>query len=168
MSFYATKNNDQELLNLVAKKNMTKIIEYLASKSDTIDREVDDNKKKNYQDILCALLLKRLRIDIDRSDMLLKHAMDNLTPYYDRWSGRNIKLTKRAFYELGSDFENIICIFFGLKESVSNNTIMWMLNQMGISVEEFKNMPYDDEDANERLNTVRESFTHIYKKLLKN
>ena len=164
---YAAKNNDQALADLATKKDVTKIVEYLAEKSATINREVDEKKKRNYRDILIALALKRLRVNVNYSDKLLKKAVDNLNPWYNRLSGTTMKLTRKAFHAIGSDFEDMIGIFFGINESVSDNTILWMLNQLGMSVEEYKNMPYDDEDSENQLNDVRESFVNVYKKLIK-
>ena len=164
---YASKNNDNVLSDLVAKKNMTKIVEYFASISESINREVDESKKRNYRNILTALLLKRLRVNVDLSDRLLNNVMNKIVPFYDRSSGRKVKLTKKVFYAIASDFQNVVSIFFGMNESVSNNTIMWMLDQLNISVDEFRNMPYDDNDAENMVNGVMESFNKIYKKLLK-
>ena len=76
-------------------------------------------------------------------------------------------LNKQAFYNVGSDFENIIYILNGINESVSENTFMWMLKTLGISVDEFKTMPNTEEEANEMMDGIKESFIKTFNKILK-
>jgi len=158
---YAIKNNNTDLINILNGKGniITNAIEYLAENSKTILREVDENKKKLYEGVLVALVLKRLQINIDYSDNLIMKNMSKLKTYGG--------LNKQAFYDVGSDFENIIYIVNGINESVSDNTFMWMLNALGISVEEFKSMPNTEEEANEIKNGIKESFIKTFNKLLK-
>jgi hypothetical protein len=76
-------------------------------------------------------------------------------------------LNKKTFHAIGSDFENIVGIINGVKESVSNNTLMWMLNVLGMSVEEYKAMPNTEEEADNMFNGVRESFIRTFNNLLR-
>ena len=158
---YAVKNNNTDLINIIKNGNnvIIKSVEYLAENSKTILREVDQKKKNLYQGVLVALVLKRLKINPDYSDRLLTSNMSQLREYGG--------LNKKVFYAVGSDFENIISIINGINESVSNSTLMWMLNTLGMSVEEFKALPNSEEDAGEMLNNVKESFIKTFNNLLK-
>lgn len=158
---YAVKNNITDLINIIKSGDnvITKSIEYLAENSKTILREVDEKKKNLYKGVLMAFVLKRLKINPDYSDKLLMNNMSQLRSYGG--------LNKKVFYAVGSDFENIISIINGINESVSNNTLMWMLNTLGMSVEEFRALPNSEKDAGEMLNNVRESFIKTFNNLLK-
>lgn len=158
---YAVKNNDTELINILKSGNKTivKSIDYLAENSKTILREVDDRKKSLYKGILVALVLKRIQIDVDYSDRLISQNMGQLRNYGG--------LNKQAFYAVGADFENIIFIINGINEAVGNDEFMWMLKTLGISVDEFKSMPNTEQEAEEMVNGVRESFIKTFNKLLK-
>lgn len=158
---YAVKNNNTDLINIIKNGNnvIIKSVEYLAENSKTILREVDQKKKNLYLGVLVALVLKRLKINPDYSDRLLTSNMSQLREYGG--------LNKKVFYAVGSDFENIISIINGINESVSNSTLMWMLNTLGMSVEEFKALPNSEEDAGEMLNNIKESFIKAFNNLLK-
>jgi len=158
---YAVKNNDTELINILNSGNnvIVKAVTYLADNSKTILREVDQNKKKLYHGVLVALVLKRLQIATDYSDKLINTNMSQLRTYGG--------LNKQAFYAVGADFENIILIINGVNESVNNNMFMWMLNALGVSVDEFKAMPNTEQEAEEMVNNVRESFIKTFNNLLK-
>ena len=158
---YAVKNNDSELINILksGRNVIINAIEHLAEKSKTILREVDQSKKKLYHGVLVALVLKRLQIDTDYSDRLINANMSKLRTYGG--------LNKQAFYAVGADFENIILIVNGINESISNDTFMWMLNALGVSVDEFKSMPNTEQEADEMTNNVRESFIKTFNNLLK-
>lgn len=158
---YAVKNNDTELINILksGKNVVTKSVEYLADNSKTILREVDQKKKNLYRGVLVAFVLKRLQIDTDYSDKLLMNNMSQLREFGG--------LNKKIFYAVGADFENIISIINGINESVSNNTIMWMLGALGMSVDEFKALPNDEKEADDMINGVKESFIKTFNSLLK-
>lgn len=158
---YAVKTNNTDLINILKSGGnvITKAIEYLADNSKTILREVDANKKKLYKGVLVAFVLKRLQIDTDYSDRLLMNNMSQLRTYGG--------LNKAVFHAVGSDFENIITLINGVNESVSNSTLMWMLNAIGMSVEEYKALPNNEQEASEMLNNVRESFIKTFNNLLK-
>jgi len=158
---YAVKNNNTDLINILKSGGnvIIKAVEYLADNSKTILREVDANKKKLYKGVLVAFVLKRLQIDTDYSDRLLMNNMSQLRTYGG--------LNKAVFHAVGSDFENIITLINGVNESVSNGTLMWMLNAIGMSVEEYKALPNNEQEASEMLNNVRESFIKTFNNLLK-
>ena len=158
---YAVKNNDTELINILKSDRnvVTKAVEYLADNSKTILREVDQKKKNLYRGVLIAFVLKRLQINADYSDKLLMNNMSQLREFGG--------LNKKVFYAVGADFENIISIINGINESVSNNTIMWMLGALGMSVDEFKALPNDEKEANDMINGVKESFIKTFNSLLK-
>ena len=122
-------------------------------------REVDAKKKNLYRGVLVAFVLKRIQVDTDYSDRLLMNNMSQLRDYGG--------LNKKVFYAVGADFENIVSIIYGLNESVSNSTIMWMLNTLGMSVEEFKALPNSEEEAETMVSKVRESFIKTFNNLLK-
>ena len=158
---FAVKNKDTNLINILKSGGnvITKAIEYLADNSKTILREVDPNKKKLYRGVLIAFVLKRLQVDTDYSDKLLMNNMSQLKTYGG--------LNKSVFYAVGADFENIISIINGVNESVSNNTLMFMLNAVGMSVEKFKALPNTEQEAEEMMNGVKESFRRTFNNLLK-
>jgi hypothetical protein len=158
---YAVKNNNTDLINILKSGNnvIVKAVEYLAENSKTILREVDAKKKNLYRGVLVAFVLKRIHVDTDYSDRLLMNNMSQLRDYGG--------LNKKVFYAVGADFENIVSIIYGLNESVSNSTIMWMLNTLGMSVEEFKALPNNEEEAETMVSKVRESFIKTFNNLLK-
>lgn len=158
---YAVKHNNADLINILKSGNnpIVKAVDYLAKNSKTILREVDQAKKNLFQGVLTALVLIRFKISPDYSDRLLSNNMHKLRQYGG--------LNKKIFYSVGSDFENIISIMNGISESVSENTFMWMLKTMGVSVEEFKALPNTEEEADAMTNNVRESFIKIFNNLLK-
>ena len=158
---HAVKTNDTNLINILKSGGnvITKSIEYLADNSKTILREVDENKKKLYKGVLVAFVLKRLQIDTDYSDKLLMNNMSQLKTYGG--------LNKTVFHAIGSDFENIVNLIYGITESVSNNTLLWMLNAIGMSIEEYKALPNTEQEAEAMMNNVRESFIKIFNNLLK-
>jgi hypothetical protein len=53
-----------------------------------------------------------------------------------------------------------------LLESFDANLFIWGLNNLGISVEEYKNMPEDEEEADAEFNNIRETFRRKLSKLL--
>jgi hypothetical protein len=158
---FAVKRNDTELINILKSGGnvITKAIDHLAEISKTIMREVDANKKRLYKNVLVSLVLKRLQIDVDYSDRLLMNVMGDLKSYGG--------LNKKIFHAIGSDFENIVYLIYGINESISNDTIMFMLKTLGISVEEYKALPNSEEEANEMANNIKESFIRTFNKLLK-
>jgi hypothetical protein len=67
----------------------------------------------------------------------------------------NLIINKQLLISITSDLENIYYILNGLAEStVSNDMLMFVLNSCGISVEEFKNMPNTEQEAQEMANNV--------------
>lgn len=157
---FAVKNKDTDLINTLKSGNnvITKAIDHLADISTTIFREVDPNKKKLYKGVLVSLVLKRLQMDTDYSDRLLMNNMSQLRTYGG--------LNKSVFHAVGADFENIIGIINGVNESVSNSTLMWMLNAVGMSVDEYRALPNDEREAEEMINNVRESFIRKFNGLV--
>lgn len=158
---YATKKNDTNLLAILTSKGNTvrRAFEYLAENSKTIVRENDQRKKNLYLSLLLIFLFTRFGVETDYANNLLARYSSQITNYG--------KLNKTAFHAVGSDFQNIVAIINGVKESVSNNTLMWMLKVLGMSVEEYKAMPDTEEEAEARLNGVRESFIRTFNNLLR-
>lgn len=158
---FAVKNNNTDLINILKSGGniIVKAVNYLAENSKTILREVDQNKKKLYKGVLIAFVLKRLQIDTDYSDRLLMDNMSQIKTYGG--------LNKSIFHAIGSDFENIINIVYGINESVSDSTLMWMLNAIGMSVEEYKALPNTEQEAEIMMNDVRESFIKTFNNLLR-
>ena len=55
----------------------------------------------------------------------------------------------------------------GLAESTTaNDMLKFVLDSCGISVEEFKNMPNTEQEAQEMTNNIKESFIRTFNKLL--
>ena len=76
-------------------------------------------------------------------------------------------INKGLFYSVASDLENIYYILNGLAESTTaNDMLKFVLDSCGISVEEFKNMPNTEQEAQEAVNNVRENFIRTFNKLL--
>jgi len=158
---YATKKNDTNLLSILTSKGNTvrRAFEYLAENSKTILREDDQRKKNLYLNVLLIFLFVRFGVDTDYANTLLSRYSSQISSYGG--------LNKKTFHAIGSDFENIVGIINGVKESVSNNTLMWMLNVLGMSVEEYKAMPNTEEEADNMFNGVRESFIRTFNNLLR-
>lgn len=155
---YAIKTNNQEL-QTAANKGLRAAVEYMADNSKTILRENDQNKIKLYKNLIIALVLKRLRQNGDYSDKLIMNSMGQLRSY----GGFN----KKAFYAVSSDFENIIFVCKGITEGASPDTLSWVMDALGISPDEFRAMPRDEQEADEAISNVRESFIRTFNNILK-
>jgi len=158
---YAAKKNDTALLSILGSKGNTvrKAFEYLAENSKTIMREVDAGKKNLYYSVLLIFLLVRYGIDTDYAGTLLGRYQSQIKTYGG--------LNKKVFHAIGADFENIVGIINGVKESVSNSTLMFMLDALGMSVSDYKALPNTEEEADVMYNDVRESFIRTFNNLLR-
>lgn len=159
ITVYAKKVGDAALEN-AAQISATEAIRYLASNCDLVLRENDENKKNVDTKLIMALVMKRFGINEKQSDHLLIQGMNQTN---------SIKygVNRQRFKSLASEFENIVSIIMGIHESVSNNTLMWVLNTLGISVEEYRAMPETEEEAMEMANNVTESFIRTFNKMIR-
>ena len=172
---FANKYNETELITLCKRGNIERIIDYLVDKSDTIKRlrgknyngssyranDIIKEKKKReiYSALTKALVLLRFGINPQAVQSIIGKYMSEIKTT----NGYN----QNAFSAIISDFQNIYFVMTGvLLESFDANLFIWGLNNLGISVEEYKNMPEDEEEADAELNNIRETFRRKLSKLL--
>ena len=170
---FAVKNNDADLEKVASSNNIGRVIDYLVENSDTIARlrgkgykgwnsnvQAERDKKALYASLTKALLYLRFGLDSSVAQKIIGENMKNIRT---RSGGFN----KAAFNAIMSDFQNIYFIMAGINEGIEDNLFMWGLNALGISVEEYKNMPNTEEEALAELNGVRENFIRNFNMLLK-
>ena len=74
---------------------------------------------------------------------------------------------QNAFNSVLTDFQNIYFIMIGLKEDLSDDLFIWGINALGLSIDEYKNMPKDEEEAAAEIGNVRETFIRNFNMLLR-
>lgn len=155
---YAESKGDKKLASIASRGDATGVIDFLVSNAESYLRNsaqryaphTGDSKK-----LLEALALKKMGLNVDYADREIMARANNLI------------INKQLLISITSDLENIYYILNGLAEStVSNDMLMFVLNSCGISVEEFKNMPNTEQEAQEMANNVRENFVRTFNKLL--
>ena len=155
---YAESKGDKKLASIASRGNAADIIHFLANNAETYLRNeaqryaahTGDSKK-----LLEAISLKKMGLNVDYADRELMSR------------AQNIKMNQLLLVSITSDLENIYNILSGLAESaISNNMFMFVLNSIGMSVEDFKHLPKTEQEAQEMANNVRESFVRTFNKLL--
>jgi hypothetical protein len=160
---YAENRGDKKLASIASRGSAADVISFLAANAESYLR----NKAQRYashtddtRELLEALALKKMGLDVDNADRRIIAKASQLRNY-------NGKINKGLFYSVASDLENIYYILNGLAESTTaNDMLKFVLDSCGISVEEFKNMPNTEQEAQEAVNNVRENFIRTFNKLL--
>ena len=73
---------------------------------------------------------------------------------------------KKSLSSLVSNLSDIIYIIDGITESYTPDLFRWVLNTLGISMEEYMAMPDSDEEANARMAEVRNKFVNIFNNMI--
>lgn len=73
---------------------------------------------------------------------------------------------KKSLKDLVTDLANITYIIDGITESYTPDLFRWVLNTLGISMEEYMAMPDSDEEANARMAEVRNKFVNIFNNMI--
>lgn len=161
---YADKIGDKKLARVASSGIASQVVKFLADNAEAYLRNAAQRNSGQHtrqtRDLLEALALKKLGLGSQDVDRIIVQNCNFLR--------RNGKVNKDMFITVASDLENIYYIMSNnLNESVvSNDMLKFVLDSCGVSVEEFKNMPQNEMEANEMVNDVRESFIRTFNKLL--
>jgi len=152
---YARKNNNGKLLNeLNGGDGLVSGLRYLISRQPGIDREHNITLKGQYIDMVLLLVLTKYGA--------APSVRSNLHNSY-RFAFRNgAKINRKLFKDVSAWFSNVVAAVDGVNESVSNETLEWVLNQFGLTINDYKRLPYDSNDADMIHDNVTESFKKIF------
>jgi hypothetical protein len=174
ISDFASKTGDAKLARLSSAGDLGGCIDYLAENSVTISRlrgkgyngwndavKASKEKRSIYYDLIRALIYMRFGFNVDKVQSIIATNMSLLRKKNGPGYNQN------AFNSVLTDFQNIYFIMIGLKEDLSDDLFIWGLNALGLSVEEYKNMPKDEEEAAAEIGNVREAFIRNFNMLLR-
>ena len=159
---YADNIGDKKLAAVANNQSATDVIKFLVNNNEVYLR----NKQQRYAQhspqslqLLEALAIKVMGLDATEADKVIAANAKSLR--------NNGKVNKDLFYSVAAELENIYFILKGISEAKSSSDmLMFVLNACGISVEEFRNMPENEQEANEMVSNVRENFIRTFNKLL--
>ena len=159
---YADNIGDKKLAAVANNQSATDVIKFLVNNNEVYLR----NKQQRYAQhspqslqLLEALAIKVMGLDSTEADKVIAANAKSLR--------NNGKVNKDLFYSVAAELENIYFILKGISEAKSSSDmLMFVLNACGISVEEFRNMPENEQEANEMVSNVRENFIRTFNKLL--
>lgn len=173
ISNFASKVGDMSLSNIAAKGDLNRCIDYLVENSVTIKRlrgkgytgwndavKASKEKRNIYIDLTRALIYMRFGINLDTAKSIIATNLSIIKKKGGTGYNQN------AFNSVLTDFQNIYFIMAGLNEDLNSDLFVWGLNALGISVEEYRNMPKTEEEAVAEINGVRESFIKNFNMLL--
>lgn len=159
---YADNIGDKKLAAVANNQSATDVIKFLVNNNEVYLR----NKQQRYAQhspqslqLLEALAIKVMGLDATEADKVIAANAKSLR--------NNGKVNKDLFYSVAAELENIYFILKGISEAKSSSDmLMFVLNACGISVDEFRNMPENEQEANEMVSNVRENFIRTFNKLL--
>ena len=73
---------------------------------------------------------------------------------------------KKSLSSLVSNLSDIIYIIDGITESYSPDLFKWVLDTLGITMEEYRAMPDNEEEANARMTEVKNKFVNIFNNMV--
>ena len=132
------------------------MIEHL--KEITRDRDAD-RKKATVEQVLFIILTQYNIFEDIRAQLLKKYISVLATP------DKNVN--QKLLIEMWSFASIILSMLDGVKEAYGSSlTLADVIRYLGFTIEDFKRMPKDENDAEARLNNVKESFIRTFNKLL--
>ena len=156
----AQDKNDNGLLLSIRRDGALGGLKYVIEHLKEITRDHDAQRKRATVEQVLFIILKHYGIFENEALFLLKKYVSILgTP--------NGKVNMNLIVELWSFSSIVISLLDGIKEAYGSSlTLADVIGYLGFTVEEFKMMPKDEEEAEARLNGVKESFIKIFNKLL--
>lgn len=159
---YADSIGDKKLAAVAVNKSALEVIDFLVNNNEVYLRKKQQRYAQHSPQslqLLKALAIKVLGLDATEADKTIAANAKSLR--------NNGKVNKDLFYEVAAELENIYFILKGISEAkTANDMLMFVLDACGISVEEFRNMPENEQEANEMVSNVRENFIRTFNKLI--
>lgn len=156
----AQDRNDNGLLLSIRRDGALGGLKYLVEHLKEITRDHDMQRKRATVEQVLFIILRHYNIFENEALYLLKKYVSILgTP--------NGKVNMKLIVELFSFSSIITSLIDGIKEVRGGSlTLADVIGYLGFTVEEFKMMPKNEEEAEARLNGVKENFIKIFNKLI--
>ena len=159
---YADSIGDKKLAAVAVNKSALEVIDFLVNNNEVYLRKKQQRYAQHSPQslqLLKALAIKVLGLDATEADKTIAANARSLR--------QNGKVNKDLFYEVAAELENIYFILKGISEAkTANDMLMFVLDACDISIGEFKNMPEDEQEAEEMMNNVKENFIRTFNKLI--
>jgi hypothetical protein len=159
---YADSIGDKKLASIAVNKSALEVIDFLVNNNEVYLRKKQQRYAQHSPQslqLLKALAIKVLGLDSTEADRTIAANAKSLR--------NNGKVNKDLFYEVAAELENIYFILKGISEAkTASDMLMFVLNACGISVDEFKNMPENEQEAEEMMNNIKENFIRTFNKLI--
>jgi hypothetical protein len=160
---YADSIGDKKLAAVANNQSALEVIDFLVNNNEVYLRKKQQRYAQHSPQslqLLKALAIKVLGLDATEADKTIAANARSLR--------QNGKVNKDLFYEVAAELENIYFILKGISEAkTANDMLMFVLDACDISVDEFKNMPEDEQEAEEMMNNIKENFIRTFNKLIR-
>ena len=159
---YADSIGDKKLAAVANNQSALEVIDFLVNNNEVYLRKKQQRYAQHSPQslqLLKALAIKVLGLDATEADKTIAANARSLR--------QNGKVNKDLFYDVAAELENIYFILKGISEAkTANDMLMFVLDACDISVDEFKNMPEDEQEAEEMMNNIKENFIRTFNKLI--